>query len=406
MRGGTILKINVDAWLLNDETHSVVTQDLGDRKLSRSNCEARMGGIEAAISYYQETATPQLVLLESESDRPNMLNELERLAEVCDPGTNVLLIGSLNDISLYQELMNRGVAEYLVSKVAPQQILNAVTAVFDDPGATPTGRSIAFIGSRGGSGSSSLAHNVAWHIGQEHEEEVSVVDLDITFGTAALSFNVDTKQTLDQVLADPSRLDDQLLDRFLIEYDAHLRLLASPCTLNVNEALLAEPFDRLLELLQGRSSFVILDLPHIWTPWIQQILLEADETVVVGSLDLPGLRDTKNLVDHLRQQRGSASPVRMVLNHLGYSKKTELSPKDFETAVEMKPDSIIPHDPELFGTASNNGQMVGQVNSKHKVVEEVRNLAALVSGREIKTEVKKNLLSQLGLMKKLTPKAK
>jgi pilus assembly protein CpaE len=383
----------------------MVTDDLGDRKLSRSNVEARMGGIEAAISHYQDNTTPQLVLLESDSDGPEMLKELDRLAEVCDPGTNVLLIGLPNDISLYRELMRRGIAEYLVGRVAPQQILHAVTAIFEEPGATPIGRSIAFIGSRGGSGSSSLAHNVAWHLGQEYGEEVSVIDLDITFGTAALSFNVETKQTLEQVLADPSRLDDQLLDRFLIEYDEHIRLLASPSNLNAEGSMPTESLDRLLGLLRRRSSFVILDLPHRWTPWVQQILLEADETVVVGVLDLSGLRDTKNLVNHLRQQRGATSPVHMVLNRRGASKKTELSPKDFETAVEMKPVAIIPHAPELFGTASNNGQMLGQVNRKHKSVETLRKLAILVGGRQTGQKVKKNLLSQLGLMKNSTAKA-
>ena len=382
-----------------------MTDDLGDRKLSRSNVEARMGGIEAAISHYQDNTTPQLVLLESDSDGPEMLKELDRLAEVCDPDTNVLLIGLPNDISLYRELMRRGIAEYLVGRVVPQQILHAVTAIFEEPGATPIGRSIAFIGSRGGSGSSSLAHNVAWHLGQEYGEEVSVIDLDITFGTAALSFNVETKQTLEQVLADPSRLDDQLLDRFLIEYDEHVRLLASPSNLNVEESMLTESLDRLLDLLRRRSSFVILDLPHRWTPWVQQILLEADETVVVGVLDLSGLRDTKSLVDHLRQQRGATSPVHMVLNRRGASKKTELSPKDFETAVEMKPDAIIPHAPDLFGTASNNGQMLGQVNRKHKSVETLRRLAMLLGGRQTGQKVKKNLLSQLGLMKNSTAKA-
>ena len=116
-------------------------------------------------------------------------------------------------------------------------------------------------------------------------------------------------------------------------------------------------------------------MPHIWTPWIQQILLEADETVVVGSLDLPGLRDTKNLVDHLRQQRGSASPVRMVLNHLGYSKKTELSPKDFETAVENciydSPEGCIEKLKQLEQSISGMDQCILEFNRRGRNTTEV-----------------------------------
>ena len=389
---------------MSEESHSAVAAGLSDRKLSRSTVDVQTGGIEGAIAYYQENPTPQLLILETRSEGEDVLNELEQLAEVCDAGTNVLLLGSSNDISLYRELMRRGIAEYLVSQVAPRQILEAVTAIFEDPNSPPMGRSIAFMGSRGGSGSSAIAHNVAWILGQEYGEEVSVIDLDITFGTAALSFNVETQQTLDQALADTSRLDDQLLERFLIEYDENVRLLASPSNLNAEERLLTDSLDQLLELVRRRSSFVVLDVPHRWAPWVQQILLDADETVLVGVLDLSSLRDTKNLIDRLRQHRGDTSPVRMVLNHQGAFKKTELSPKDFETATEIKPDMVIPHDPGLFGTAANNGQMVGQVNARHKSVDALRELAHLVSGRQSQQRVKKTLLSQLGV--KLKAKAK
>ena len=378
---------------------------LGDRKMSRSNVDARMGGIEAAIAHYQENATPQLILLETASEGDEVLNELDRLAEVCDSGTNVLMMGAANDIGLYRELIRRGVADYLVGQVAPRQVLDAVTTIFEDPDAPPMGRSIAFMGSRGGSGSSSIAHNVAWHLGQEYGEEVSVIDLDVTFGTAALSFNLETQQTLEQALADPSRLDDQLLERFLVEYDENVRLLASPSNLDAEERIMAESLDRLLDLVRRRSSFV-LDVPHRWAPWVQQMLLDADETVIVGVLDLSGLRDTKNLIDRLRKQRGPTSPVHMVLNHHGAFKKTELSPKDFETALEVKPDAIIPHAPALFGTASNNGQMLGQVSGKHKSVDVLLELAQLVSGRQPQQKTKKSLLDQLGLKSRKKAKAK
>ncbi len=390
---------------MNEDTQTAVTDGLGDRKMSRSNVDTQMGGIEAAIAHYQENATPQLILLETNSEGDEVLNELDRLAEVCDAGTNVLMIGSSNDIALYRELVRRGVADYMVGQIAPRQVLDAVSTIFEDPDAPPMGRSIAFMGSRGGSGSSSIAHNVAWHLGEEYGEEVSVIDLDVTFGTAALSFNLETQQTLDQALADPSRLDDQLLDRFLIEYDENVRLLASPSNLNVEERIMTDSLDRLLDLVRRRSSFVVLDVPHRWAPWVQQVLLDVDEAVVVGILDLCGLRDTKNLVDRLRQQRGPTSPVHMILNHQGAFKKTELSPKDFETAVEVKPDVIIPHAPALFGTASNNGQMAGQVSGKHKSVEAMRELALLVSGRQPQQKVKKSLLDQLGMKRKSKAKA-
>ncbi|MDP6564137.1 MAG: AAA family ATPase [Alphaproteobacteria bacterium] len=379
---------------MSEDTQTAVLDGLGDRKLSRSKVEANLGGLDAAVAHYQENATPQLILLETHASGDAVLEQLDQLAEVCDAGTNVVLMGTANDITLYRELIHRGVAEYLVEPVAPRQVLDAVTTIFEDPDAPPAGRAMAFMGSRGGAGSSTIAHNVAWFLGQEYGEEVTVIDLDVTFGTAALSFNLETQQTIDLALADPSRLDDQLLERFLVEFDENVRLLASPATLNAEEKIMTDSLDRLLDLVRRRSSFVILDIPHRWAPWVQQVLLDADETVITGVLDLSGLRDTKNLVDRLRQQRGETSPVHMVLNHHGAFKKTELSPKDFENAVEVEPDLVLIHDPNLFGAAANNGQMVGQVSGKHKAAEALRGLALTLSGRQPQQKSRKSFLSQ------------
>lgn len=326
------------------------------------------------------------------------MQQLDSLAEVCDAGTNVIVLGTANDILLYRELIRRGVSDYLVHPIAPRDLYESVAGIFIDPDAPPMGRSIAFMGARGGAGSSTIAHNVGWLLGDQFQEEVSVIDLDITFGTAALAFNIETQQHIDQALADPSRLDDVLLDRFLVEYDENLRLLVAPATLNAEEKIVTDSLDRLLDLVRRRSSFVILDVPHRWAPWVQQVLLDADETVITGVMDLSGLRDTRNLVERLRQQRGESGPVHMVLNHAGAYKKTELSPKDFENALEKEPDLVIPHDPSLFGAASNNGQMVGELSPKHKAVEGLRQFALSVSGRQPAQKKKKSMLDSFSML--------
>jgi pilus assembly protein CpaE len=255
------------------------------------------------------------------------------------------------------------------------------------------------MGARGGAGSSTIAHNVGWLLSDQFQEEVSIIDLDITFGTTALAFNIETQQHIDQALADPSRLDDVLLDRFLVEYDENLRLLVAPATLNAEEKIVTDSLDRLLDLVRRRSSFVILDVPHRWAPWVQQVLLDADETVITGVLDLSGLRDTRNLVERLKQQRGESGPVRVVLNHAGAYKRTELSPKDFENALEVEPDLVMPHDPVLFGTAGNNGQMIGEFNPRHKAVDALRQFALSISARQPAQRKKKSMFDNLGMLK-------
>ena len=350
--------------------------------MSRSNLTIHEGGIDAALAHYSENATPQLLIMEIGESADETLGQLDTLAEVCDAGTNVILIGQTNDILLYRELIKRGVAEYLVNPVAPRDIYEAVASIFIDPNAPPQGRTYAFIGSRGGSGSSTVAFNTAWYMAEQNpDEEITIVDLDVTFGTAALAFNFETQQTVDELMSDPERLDDVLIDRFMIDVTDNLKLLASPASLDADERQLSDGLDSLLDILRRRSNHVILDVPHRWAPWVQQVLLEADETVVVGSLDLSGLRDSKTLIDRLKRQRGEQAPVHLVLNHEGAFKKTELSAKDFENAIELEPTATIAHDPNLFGTATNNGQMIAQVNAKGPVQDTYLQLCLRLTGK-------------------------
>jgi pilus assembly protein CpaE len=344
--------------------------------------ESRLGGPPAAIAHYRDNTTPTVIILESEGDGATLLTEIDQLAEVCDAGTNVVVIGSANDITLYRELMRRGVSDYLVKPFEARQLFEAVSAVCYDPDAPPMGRMVAFIGSRGGSGSSTLSHNVGWELAEAFADDVIVVDMDLDFGTAALDFNLEVTQGVHSALSDPDRLDDVLLERFLLEYSEKVSLLASPATLDHNIQIRPEALEKLMDLVKRRASFAVVDLPHRWSPWMERVLIDADEVCVVGLLDLASLRDTKNLIDRLKKLRGETAAPKMVINHEGAYRRTELSAKDFENAVGIKPSAVIPHDPVLFGNAANNGQLLCEVNPKHRAREAIRGLAIELSGRQ------------------------
>ncbi len=384
---------------------NLVQEGLSDRKLSRCVVQTEIGGLDAAVHHYASNQTPHIVIIESTEIGDELMMGLEKLAEVCDSGTNVVVMGDSNDIELYRDLVRRGISEYLVKPVAPRRLFDTVVEICMDPDAAPMGRMMAFIGSRGGAGSSTLAHNVGWFLGQEYEEEVVIVDLDIPFGTAGLAFNLETPQGIHTALAEPDRLDDVLLERFLAEYDEYVRLLVSPAALDGEEGLYMDALDPLLELVRRRSSFVVIDLPHRWAPWTQQLLLDADDVVVVSSLDLAGLRDSRHLTSRLKELRGDQAPVHLVLNHAGAFKKSELTPRDFENAVEMAPEIVLQHDPNLFGAASNNGQMLGEVNRRHKISEQVRQLAMKLGGRQPREQKKKGVMGMLSKSNKVKSKA-
>jgi len=360
-----------------------------------------LGGLDGAIQHYQQATTPNVVVVASEAGREGLLEQVDRLAEVCEAGTGVVIVGTANDVTLYRELVRRGVGDYLLQPTSGRQVLDAVLGIVVDPNAQPTARTIAFIGARGGAGASTIAHNVGWWLGQEFQEEVDIIDLDITFGTAGLAFNLETPQGIHTALADPDRLDEQLIERFLARYDDHVSLLVAPASLDAEEKLYMDALDRLLDLVRRRAGFVILDVPHRWAPWTRHVLLDADETVVVGTLDLPSLRDTKSLVERIRAHKGEQALVRVALNRAGAFKRTELTVKDFENAMGAPVDMIvIPNDPALFGTASNNGQMIGEVNRRAKACEALRTLALKNSARTPPQRSKSLIAALLGGMRR------
>ena len=134
----------------------------------------------------------------------------------------------------------------------------------------------------------------------------------------------------------------------------------------------------------------------MWMPWTRQILADADQAVLTSVLDLAGLRDMKNLFERLSKQRGEGAPVYLALNHMGAFKKTELTPKDFETAIEKEADLVLAHEPGLFGEASNNGQTLAEVSGRHKVVEGLREFSQLITGRQPAKKAKSKFSFSLG----------
>ncbi|MGH6992827.1 MAG: hypothetical protein ACREEH_05760, partial [Caulobacteraceae bacterium] len=201
--GASAPRITVHAFCLDDDTAELMRGVARDRRMERATTTVRSGGLTAAVELYQNQPTPSLILVEARSDAEELLRPLAALAEVCDPGTKVIVIGSANDIALYRELMRRGVSEYLVPPLSTLQVIGAITSLYADPAAPFMGRQIAFCGARGGVGSSTLAHNLAHQLSERMSTGTVIVDLDLAFGTAGLDFNQDPLQGVADALAQP-----------------------------------------------------------------------------------------------------------------------------------------------------------------------------------------------------------
>ncbi|UTD27444.1 AAA family ATPase [Bradyrhizobium sp. WD16] len=387
-------RVSVQAFCETVEAAAAIQAAGDDRRLAKAHLKIQMGGIAAATEAYRAAPTPNVILLETDG-RSDILAELDNLATVCDPGTRVIIVGRVNDVTLYRELVRRGVSDYLIAPINAIDVVRSVCNLFSTPEAKAVGRIIAVIGAKGGVGASTLSHNIAWAIARDLALDAVVADLDLAFGTAGLDYNQDPPQGIADAVFAPDRIDTAFIDRLLSKCTDHLSLLAAPATLDRVYDFGAEAYDSILDTLRSSVPCIVLDVPHQWSGWARRTLVSADDILIVAEPDLANLRNTKNLFDLLKAARPNDRAPLYCLNRTGVPKRPEISAREFAKAMECDPVASIPFEPQTFGVAANNGQMIAEISSTHRSAEIFLQIAQRLTGRSETKRPRSSLLSPL-----------
>jgi len=394
-------RISIQAFCETEAVATAVERAGQDRRMLKTHLKVHMGGLSTALDFYQSAPTPNLIVLESRNEPKDLMDALQQLSEYCDPATKVIVVGHYNDVGLYRDLMRAGISEYMVAPITMTDIINVVAGIFIDPEAAPMGNSIAFVGAKGGVGSSTIAHNVAWSISSLFKSEVVVADLDLAFGTANINFDQDPPQGMAEAVFAPDRVDEVYLDRLLTQCAEHLSLLAAPSTLDRTYDFDSDAFSQIIDTAQRSTPTLILDLPHVWTGWARQTLTRADEVVITATPELANLRNAKTMIDMLKKLRPNDAPPKLILNQVGMPKRPEITPNEFSDPLGIEPLAIIPFDPQLFGKAGNSGRMIGETDAKSPITQQFSEIARILTGRgEIKTRKKSSFGGLLGRLKR------
>lgn len=387
-------RVSVQAFCETVETAAAVQSAGEDRRLGKAHLKIQMGGMAAAIEAYRSAPTPNVIVLESDG-RNDLLSGLDHLATVCDAGTRVVVIGRTNDVTLYRELVRRGVSDYVLAPVGAIDVVRSICNLFSAPEAKAVGRIIAVVGAKGGVGASTISHNVAWAIARDLAMDAVVADLDLAFGTAGLDYNQDPPQGIADAVFSPDRVDTAFIDRLLSKCTDHLSLLAAPATLDRVYDFGADAFDAVFDTLRSTMPCIVLDVPHQWSGWTKRALIGADDILIVAAPDLANLRNTKNLFDLLKAARPNDRPPLYCLNQVGVPKRPEIAAAEFAKAIESQPVVSIPFEPHIFGSAANNGQMIAEISANHKSIEMFLQIAQRLTGRSETKKQKSSLLSPL-----------
>lgn len=372
------------------ETGNVAASMSDDPRMSRAEITSERGGLDGAVVKFASQTPPDLLIVDTTLGGQAMFKALARLRAVLKPETKVVVVGAVNDVRLFRELAARGVDEYVVAPVQPLQLVTTACALFAE---TDSSRVIAVIGARGGVGASAIARNLAWSIAEQHQIPAALVDLDLSFGTAAFDVHVETPRSVAELLAEGE--DDALPERVSARCTERLRILRAPADLREEGAPDPEAVERMVRAVRRLSPFVILDLPHAWNAWVKQALASADDVILVASPDLASMRNGEAMLRLLKADRGDRAEPLVALSMVGVPKRPEITFKDFAETLKSTPVASFAFDPELFGLAALKGQMVGEIAPKSKAAESITKLSSLLTGHEPPKHKKKDLRAVL-----------
>jgi pilus assembly protein CpaE len=366
------------AFVTDDETFAVVDQVVGEMMLPHASI--RRGDVKQTIKYLGEHRSPKLLLIDlSGSELP--LSDINGLADVCEPGVTVITIGDRNDCGLFRDLLAHGVADYLVKPVNPALLQRSILGATEQhsvvKGHAKLGKLVAVMGARGGVGTTTVATSVAWLIAHERRRRAALVDLDLQFGTVALSLDMEPSHGLREALENPNRIDGLFMDRVLIQHSDRLFVLSAEES--PDETLLLDygALELLITELRSKFHYVVIDLPRGPTPCTQQVLQNATDLVLVSDLSLAGMRDSMRIAGLLPTINASCN-VALIVNRAGEHKQGEMPKAEFEKGINRKIDVTLPFDAKSVAAATNFGQPVA--STKGQVANGLRELTVRLCG--------------------------
>jgi pilus assembly protein CpaE len=359
-------------------TQAVVDQVVSE--LMVSHAAIRKGGIREAIKHLSEHRSPRLLIVDLDGcDLP--LSEVDRLADVCEPGVTVVAIGARNDCGLFRDLLNHGIADYLVKPISPALLQKTIGNVTEQSGTARAGSKLGHLvvtaGTRGGVGATTLATSIAWIAAQERRRRVALVDLDLQYGTVALSLDLEPSHGLREALENPNRIDSLFMERVMVQHSDRLFVLSAEESPDETLLLDFSAVDLLLTELRGKFHYVVVDLPRSFNPCTQQALHSASELILVSDLSLAGMRDTMRLMSFLPNINASCN-IMVVVNRAGEHRQGEMPRAEFEKGIGRKVDWVLPFDPRTVAAATNFGQPVA--STKGPVAQGLREIADRLCG--------------------------
>ena len=342
------------------------------------------GGLRNAVQSLSVSASPNVLFVDlSESGDP--LNDINGLAEVCEPGTIVIAAGQVNDVRLYRDLVASGIHDYLLKPLNPDVLRETFTHAqislsapkVADAGAERPHCSVAVIGTRGGAGASTVATSLAWLMSEKQGRTTALLDLDVHFGTGALSLDLEPGRGLTDAIENPSRIDGLFIERAMVKASEKLAVLSAEAPINSPLVTDGAAFYQLQEEMRAAFETTVVDLPRSMLVNHPHLISDIGVAVVVTELTLAAARDSIRILSWLKSNAPAAQVV-VIANRVAASAQLEITRKDFESSIERKIDLVIPADQKLAAQAAKLGKPLAEAGKTSKTIAPIAELATRI----------------------------
>lgn len=344
------------------------------------------GGLRNAVQSLSVAASPQVLFVDlSESGDP--LNDINALAEVCEPGTVVIAAGQVNDVRLYRDLVASGIQDYLLKPLGPDVLREAFThaqAMLNAPKQVEAAAerphcSTGVIGARGGVGASTVATSLAWLLSDKSARSTALLDLDVHFGTGALALDLEPGRGLTDAIENPSRIDGLFIERAMVRAGEKLAVLSAEAPINAPVVSDGTAFYQLQEEMRAAFECTVVDLPRGMIVQYPHLASDLQVAVVVTELTLAAARDTIRILSWLKSNAPQVQ-VLTVACKVPSGGTLEITRKDFEGSIERKVDFVVPYDQKLVAQAAKLGKTLAEAGKGSKTVQPLVQLAERVTG--------------------------
>lgn len=373
----------VSVFSRDDVTRDVVEALRSDWRFARVACGYVDGDVEAAIQFYQDEETPDLIVIQTDSVDEGFTDKLEILADLCHEGTRALVIGPDNDVDLYRHLIDMGVEDYLVRPIKMPQFADVIGSVLIHQVGAGGSNLIAYVGAKGGVGCSSIAQVAALGCADILAQKTAFIDASGGWSTASVGLGFEPSATLQEAAKAAEADDEESLMRMLYKASDNLHILASGSDALLESAVSAKGFDALLDMLMVKYPVVIVDLSGASAKVQKLVTSRACHIVCISTPTLSSLRLARSFLAEAKTLRGDDdSALSLTINMQGIAAGLEVSDKDVSKVMEFKPASVIGYAPKVFFTCESTGQKItehkeGAVILKDNILPTVRTILSI-----------------------------